>query len=173
MTSASREVVRPLEERDEVAADAVIRAVRQEFGVTGDGFDDHESSAPELVSLYRTPRSAYFVIERDGTVLGGAGVAPYGGEQSETCELQRMYLLSAARGAGYGRMLLGQCLAAARSFRYRRCYLETAASLATARRLYLSAGFREVAAPPGHAVHPACDAYYVLDLDKDAGGGTP
>jgi putative acetyltransferase len=173
VTSVSCDVIRPLEARDELAADAVIRAVRREFGVTGDGFDDRESTTPDLVSIYDAPRSAYFVVERAGLVLGGAGIAPYGGAQSEICELQRMYLLPAARGTGLGRALLAKCLAAARTFRYRRCYLETAASLATARRLYLHAGFREVAESPGQPVHPSCDAYYVLDLEDGGRAAAP
>jgi len=157
-------IIRLLEPRDEARADAVIRSVRREFDVTGPGFDQHEPAATPLYALYGEPRSAYYVVDIDGQVEGGAGIGPYGGAASETCELQRMYLAPAARGAGHGRALLAACLDAARQFRYRRCYLETAASLAAARSLYLSVGFRAIPGPPDHAVHPSCDAYYLLEL---------
>jgi putative acetyltransferase len=154
--------IRRLEPRDEARAGVVIRQVRLEFGVTGDGFDQNEPAATALHAIYRSPRSAYFVVDLAGTVEGGAGIGPYGGPDSNICELQRMYLAPAARGAGHGRALLEACLAAARDFGYRQCYLETAASLTAARALYLSAGFSEIPEPPGHAVHPSCDAYYLL-----------
>jgi putative acetyltransferase len=164
MRPGSQGIIRPLELRDEAAADAVIRAVRREFDVTGEGFDSHEPDATPLHSIYGAPRCDYFVVDLDGSIAGGAGIAPYGGSDSEICELQRMYLAPAARGAGYGRALLGHCLDAARRHGYRRCYLETAASLETARTLYLNAGFREIDAPLDHAVHPSCDAFYLLEL---------
>ena len=165
--------IRPIEPRDEASTDAVIRAVRQEFGVTGHGFDSHEPATVALHDLYRAPRSRYFVVEVDGRIGGGAGIAPYGLADSDTCELQRMYLAPEVRGAGYGRALLLACLEAARAFGYRRCYLETAASLSTARQLYTNAGFASLPEPLNHAVHPACDAFYVLELAPTAPGSRP
>ena len=158
-------IIRALEARDEAAIDAVIRAVRREFGVTGEGFDADEPITTPLYSIYCGPRSSYHVVELEGRIEGGAGIAPYGPVDSGTCELQRMYLTSAARGAGHGRQLLRRCLDAAGAHGYRRCYLETAASLEAARQLYLSAGFRPIPEPLDHAVHPACDAFYVLEFD--------
>jgi putative acetyltransferase len=160
----SRGIIRPLEAHDESATDAVIRAVRREFGVTGEGFDNDEPDATPLYSIYRAWRFAYYVVDLDGSVAGGAGIAPYGGPDSGTCELQRMYLAPAARGAGYGRALLNHCLDTAVRYGYRRCYLETAASLDVARSLYLDVGFQEISEPLDHAVHPSCDAFYVIEL---------
>jgi putative acetyltransferase len=161
----SQGIIRPLEVRDEAATDAVIRAARREFGVTGEGFDSHEPDATPLHSIYCAPRCDYFVVDVDGCIAGGAGIAPYGGPDSRTCELQRMYLAPTARGAGLGRALLDRCLDAARRHGYRHCYLETAASLDVARGLYQSVGFRQIDEPLDHAVHPSCDAFYVLDLE--------
>ena len=165
--SGTQGTIRALEACDEAATDAVIRAVRREFGVTGEGFDADEPAATPLHSIYRAPRSFYYVVDVAGRIEGGAGIAPYGGPDSDTCELQRMYLAPAARGAGYGRELLVRCLDDARARGYRRCYLETAGSLEAARQLYLSAGFRQIAEPLNHAVHPSCDAFYVLELGDD------
>jgi putative acetyltransferase len=157
-------LIRPIESRDDSATLAVIRAVRLEFRVTGQGFDDAEPDALALSRLYAAPRAAYFVVEFAGQIIGGAGIAPYGAEGMDVCELQRMYLGPRARGEGRGRALLARCLGAARALGYRHCYLETAASLAAARHLYTRAGFRPLPAPLNHAVHSACDAYYLLDL---------
>ena len=118
--NSARGIIRPLEERDEAAANAVIRAVRREFGVTGEGFDSHEPELPRLHARYRKPRSAYYVVDLDGCIEGGGGIAPYGAADSPTCELQRMDLAPGARRAGYGRALLLQCLDAARAHGYGR-----------------------------------------------------
>jgi putative acetyltransferase len=75
-------------------------------------------------------------------VVGGAGIAPLPGGGDGVCELRKMYLLREGRGRGWGRQLLGQCLAAARERGFRTCYLETVHRMGEAQRLYLSAGFK-------------------------------
>ncbi len=58
---------------------AVIRTVMPEFGAVGDGFAINDPEVDWLSRAYAEPRCAYFVIERDGKVLGGGGVAPLTG----------------------------------------------------------------------------------------------
>jgi putative acetyltransferase len=60
---------------------------------------------------YAEPRIAYFVVERDGRVLGGAGVAPLARRRcGDTCELRKMYFLPEARGIGAGAAMMARCL---------------------------------------------------------------
>ena len=69
-------IVRPIEARDDAAIAAIIRSVMPEFGATGCGFAINDPEVDWMHRAYSAPRSAYFVVERDGVVIGGGGVAP-------------------------------------------------------------------------------------------------
>jgi putative acetyltransferase len=156
--------IRPIQARDDQIALEIVREVRREFVVVGFGFDSHEPDEMALSRTYAVAGSAYFVVEIDGTVCGGGGFARFAGQDLDVCELQRMYLVSCARGRGLGERLLQRCLSAARTLGYRQCYLETATALNQANRLYEKAGFRRLAGPLAGSEHPACDAYLLLNL---------
>jgi putative acetyltransferase len=117
-----------------------------------------------MSAAYEGPRSAYFVAEREGKIVGGAGIGPLAGADSHTCELRKMYLLPAARGHGLGRRLLEACLDEARRMNYRTCYLETLAQMERARDLYERFGFLPLEAPMGDTGHFGCNRWYSLSL---------
>lgn len=145
---------------DDAALGAVIRSCMAEFGAGAAAAD----AELELMSrAYEVPRSAYFVLEEGGTVVGGAGIAPLAGAPFEVCELRKMYVLPGARGQGSGVLLLRRCLRAARGFGYQLCYLETLEAMAAARHLYERAGFRPVAQRPGSESR-GCDRWFALEL---------
>lgn len=157
-------LIRPIAPRDDAAIAAVIRKVMPEFGAVGDGFAINDPEVDWMCRAYRAPRAAYFVVERDGKVEGGGGVAPLLGGDPATCELRKMYFLPTLRGLGAGRTLMSRCLDAARDFDYRRCYLETLAGMDAAMRLYEHSGFRRLDAPLGDTGHGGCNAWYLRDL---------
>jgi putative acetyltransferase len=136
----------------------------EEFGAAGAGSSIHDPEILDMAGAYATPRSAYFVAETGGRLVGGGGLGPLAGGQPDVCELRKMYLRPAARGLGIGRAMLAQCLAVARQLDYQRMYLETRHSMREARRLYERNGFARVGKPLGHAGHFGCDAWYVRDL---------
>jgi putative acetyltransferase len=117
--------LRPIEPRDDAAVAAIIREVMPTFGACGPGFALSDPEVDAMSAAYAAPRSAYFVVEQGGRVLGGGGIAPLAGGDAETCELRKMYFLPEARGRGLGAALLQRCLESARGSGYRRCYLET------------------------------------------------
>ena len=80
-------VIRPITPADDAAMAAIIRAVMPEFGAIGDGFAINDPEVDWMSRAYSRPRSAYFVVEREGIVLGGGGVAPLEGGDGATCEL--------------------------------------------------------------------------------------
>ncbi len=157
-------LIRPIEARDDTAMAAIIRAVMPEFGATGCGFAINDPEVDWMHRAYAAPRSAYFVVERDGVVQGGGGVAPLEGGGGDTCELRKMYFLPALRGLGAGGALMARCLDAARGFGFRRCYLETLTGMDAAMKLYERTGFRRIEGPLGATGHGGCNTFYLLDL---------
>lgn len=162
--SARPFTLRPIEPRDDAAVASIIRTVMPEFGASGPGFAIHDAEVDTMCAVYRLPRSAYFVVEVDGVVVGGGGVAPLSGGDPGTCELRKMYFLPSARGIGAGRALLETCLATAKQIGFTRCYLETLNSMTQARRLYEGAGFTRLEKACGATGHFSCDAWYAKAL---------
>lgn len=164
MSSQPSFTIRPIEARDDAAIAAIIRTVMPEFGADGPGFAIHDAEVDAMSIAYARPRSAYFVIEIDGEVLGGAGVAPLDGGDADVCELRKMYFLPALRGLGAGRAAIARCVAAAREFGFRRCYLETLTGMDAAQRLYVANGFERIDRAMGSTGHYGCNRFYLREL---------
>lgn len=164
MTTTPAFSIRPIRPGDDAAMAAIIRTVMPEFGATGSGFAIGDPEVDWMSRAYAAPRHAYFVVERDGAVLGGGGIAPLAGGDAGTCELRKMYFLPEARGAGAGTALMQRCLQAARDAGYLRCYLETLTGMDAAMRLYERSGFRRIDGPMGATGHGGCNTFYLLDL---------
>ncbi len=62
-------------------------------------------------------------------MVGGGGIAPLAGSESDICELQKMYFLPAIRGKGLAKKLALMAMEQAREMGFKRCYLETTAFL--------------------------------------------
>ena len=149
---------------DDEHVERVIRSVMTEFGAIGCGFAIEDAEVGAMHAAYQEPRTAFFVAELRGAIVGGAGIAPLQGGDPDTCELRKMYLLPDARGLGVGRSLLDRCLSAAREKGFRTCYLETLQSMAAARKLYEAFGFERIDAPLGETGHGGCDTWYARGL---------
>ena len=164
MPEAAPYLLRPIETKDDAAMADIIRTVMPEFGATGSGFAINDPEVDWMSRAYAEPRSAYFVVEREGKVIGGGGVAPLAGGDEGTCELRKMYFLPEARGIGAGAAMMACCLQTAREFGFRQCYLETLRGMDAAKRLYERTGFRRLDAPLGATGHGGCNTFYVMDL---------
>jgi putative acetyltransferase len=104
------------------------------------------------------------VVERDGVVIGGGGIAPLEGGDADVCELRKMYFLPEARGIGAGSAMMQRCLDAARAYGFSRCYLETLTGMDAAQSLYRRHGFTTLDAPMGGTGHFSCDKFFILNL---------
>jgi len=142
----------------------IIRTVMPEFGATGCGFAINDPEVDWMSRAYAQPRCAYFVVEDQGVVLGGGGIAPLEGADAATCELRKMYFLPAARGRGAGAAMMERCLEAARELGFRQCYLETLSGMDAAMKLYERSGFRRIDAPMGDTGHGGCNTFYLRAL---------
>jgi putative acetyltransferase len=157
-------LIRPIEPRDDDAVAAIIRQVMPEFGADGPGFAIHDVEVDAMHATYQQPRCAYFVVERDGLVIGGGGVAPLQNAAPDVCELRKMYFLPEARGIGAGSAMMQCCLDAARTLGFRRCYLETLTGMDAAQALYQRSGFTPLPAPMGGTGHFSCDRFFIREL---------
>lgn len=158
--------LRPIRPEDDATVATIIRAVMPEFGADGPGFAIHDVEVDTMSTAYSPPRHAYFVVEYEGRVVGGGGIAPLDGGDPGVCELRKMYFLPDVRGLGAGERMLRRCLDFAREAGFQRCYLETLASMKQAQKLYRRLGFEALDAPMGRTGHFGCDHWYALDLTK-------
>ncbi|TZF90044.1 GNAT family N-acetyltransferase [Cognatilysobacter lacus] len=156
--------IRHIEARDDSAMAHIIRTVMPEFGACGSGFAINDPEVDWMHRAYSAPRSAYFVVEVNGEVVGGGGVAQLDGGDASTCELRKMYFLPTARGLGAGAALMERSLEKAREFGFTRCYLETLTGMDAAMRLYERSGFMRIDAPMGATGHGGCDLWYLREL---------
>ncbi len=152
--------IRPIRPADDRAMARVIRDVMTEHGASGPGFAIHDAEVGAMSKAYARPRHRFLVVTRRGKVIGGGGFAPLDGADRTTCELRKMYFRPEARGLGVGRELLSRLLGEMKKAGYRRCYLETLASMERARKLYVESGFEARCGPLGRTGHFACDMYY-------------
>ena len=151
-------LVRPIAPDDNQTIADVISEVSAEFGLTADkGYTVSDPNLDNLYQLYSQPRSAYWIIEYEGRVAGGGGIAPLEDAAPETCELQKMYFLPSLRGRGVAHELALRGLTFARSQGFTQCYLETTATLTRAIALYERLGFEHIDGPLGSTGHVDCE----------------
>jgi ribosomal protein S18 acetylase RimI-like enzyme len=93
--------------------------------------------------MYAPPRGVLLLAEIEGLPAGCAGVRPL---EDGICELKRVYVRTAYRGTGLGRLLTETALQTARALGYARIRLDTLPPMAAAQRLYESLGFQDIQA---------------------------
>lgn len=161
-------VLRPIQEQDNAAIAALIRYVFIELGVPKVGSAYADPMLDHLYEHYQAQGSAYFVLELNGGIVGGAGIgalegvtegATEGATEVTTCELQKMYLSQRVRGLGQGERLIQHCLNIAESLGYQQCYLETMPSMTSAQKLYEKMGFQHLDHAMGNTGHHSCPVW--------------
>lgn len=157
--------IRPIQPADNAAVANIIRRTLEEFGITRPGTVYFDATTDHLFELFQsTPSSAYFVVEKEGVIIGGAGIFPTDGLPANTCELVKMYLLPNARGMGLGRDMIGRCLSVAKEKGFTAVYLETMPELKKAMHVYEKFGFSYLTGPMGNSGHTGCDVWMIKSL---------
>jgi putative acetyltransferase len=155
---------RPITAADNPMLADIIRSVLGEFGLQGAGYACNDPETDAMYETYSRSHSYYLVVEKNGCVLGGGGIAPLRGGAEGICELQKLYLLPECRGTGQGRMLLAALLDQAKQRGYHYCYLETVPEMTAAHRLYEKMGFTLIDKAMGNTGHHACTVRYGCTL---------
>ncbi|WP_291102461.1 MULTISPECIES: GNAT family N-acetyltransferase [unclassified Flavobacterium] len=161
-------VIRKIEKKDNQSVAQLIRAVFDELNIPKVGTAYEDPYLDLMFEEYNKPKSAYFVVEKDGKIIGGAGVAPLENEAETICELQKMYFLPETRGLGIGSQMMETCLQSARDFGFEKCYLETMPFMHDAQKLYKKAGFEYICSPMGSTGHVSCPVWMLNDLAHPA-----
>jgi putative acetyltransferase len=156
--------IRPILKKDIQPIAELIRSVLVEFGVPKIGTAYEDKSLDNLYAYYQKPRAYYFVIENNGAILGGGGVAQLENFDGNICELQKMYFHPDIRGRGLGKEMIELCLDKAIKFRYDHCYLETMTYMRTAQKIYQKYGFNYIEGPMGNTGHYSCPVHMLKDL---------
>ena len=142
----------------------IIRTVMTEFGAVGCNYSISDPEVDAMFEAYPSPGSAFFVVEKEGRILGCGGMGPLHDGDPGVCELRKMYFLPKLRGSGMGSKLLEVILEAARTAGYALCYLETLEHMDQARKLYRKYGFESIDQPLGNTGHSGCNSWMVKVL---------
>lgn len=156
--------IREIQPKDNQSVAKVVRKVLVEMGVPKVGTAYEDKSLDDMSSNYSNNKTQYFVVEEEGEIIGGAGIAPLANANESICELQKMYFLPVARGRGIGVAMMNTCLLFAKSAGFNQCYLETMPYMESARSLYNRSGFKDLDKPMGDTGHYNCTKWMIKDL---------
>ena len=160
-------IIRKIKPADNASIERIIKSSLVEFGLpmVGTAYEDNDTQS--MYEAYQGDREIYFVLEDNGTVVGGGGIKALQDNIDNVCELQKMYFAPEARGKGYGKKMFDNCMDAAKKFGYSQCYLESASSLKAAIHIYEKNGFIHLEGPLGGTGHYSCEVWMLKDLDTN------
>lgn len=156
--------IRDISSKDNVAMAKIIRDSLEEFNAAKPGTVYFDESTDRLSDVFAVPRGAYFVIDVDGELAGGAGFFPTEGLPLDTCELVKMYVAKKFRGNGYGQTLLEKCMQRAKKESFRKMYIESMPELKNALGMYEKNGFEYINHSLGNSGHTGCDLWMIKEL---------
>ena len=157
-------IIREIQKKDNPAIAAIVRDVLMEMGAPKVGTAYADPYLDTLFEVYAIPKSIYFVIEKDGKIIGGAGVMQLDNSDENICELQKMYLLPEGRGLGLGKSLIDNCIEKATEFGFESCYIETMTYMEDAQKLYKKVGFYNLDKQLGNTGHSSCQVWMLKKL---------
>ena len=159
------ETIRSIQSADDEEIATIIRTNLERFhlDVPGTAYFDPELSQLSRFYLAEPAERGYFIAEDAALgILGGVGFAKFA--SIENCaELQKLYLMEAAKGRGLGQRLLETAEAGAKKAGFGRLYLETHSNLTAAIGLYQKLHYEEIP-KPDFVFHTTMDRFFIKEL---------
>jgi len=157
--------IRKIRPADNAAVRDIIQQTILEHNAPKEGTAYSDAATQAMYEEYQKPRAVYYVVEVDGKICGGAGIASLANNYDNVCELQKMYFLPEVRGKGYGKELMNKCLEVAKKFKFDKVYLETMNNMYDAQGLYKRVGFELLTQPLGNTGHYSCPVQMIKKTD--------
>jgi putative acetyltransferase len=157
-------IIRLIQLSDNKVLATIIRDTLTEFKANKPGTVYFDETTDHLSDVFTVEGSIYFVAEMDEEIIGGGGIYPTANLSADTCELVKLYLSSKARGKGIGKLLMENCITAAKELGYKKIYLETMPELTIAIPMYEKFGFAYLQAAQGCSGHTGCNVWMIKDL---------
>ena len=157
--------IRPITESDDSLVAEIIRTNLKRFHLDIPGtvyFDPEVDHLSKYYNILPDKRRYFIATGKEGQILGGCGFAEFDGFD-RCAELQKIYLIDAAKGKGIGKYLVQIVEDSARKAGYKKLYLETHTNLETAIRMYEKAGFRQIDRPES-VQHGTMNRFYLKEL---------
>ena len=156
--------LKSITKEDDAEMGKLIKSVLTEFKANKPGTAYFDESTDYLSTVFTEVKSAYWVLEEAGKIVGGGGIYPTAGLPENTCELVKLYLAPETRGKGFGKLIINQCIAKAKAFGYKYVYLESMPELNQAVNLYEKLGFEYLNKPLGNTGHFGCNLWMLKTL---------
>ena len=156
--------IRKIKEEDNLEIQGILSSVMREFDVPETGTALADPELKNMFQSYQAYKSSYYVILKNNSLVGGAGISKLKNSNDNTCELQKMYFLKEARGKGLGNSMIDICLKSALEYGFEKCYIETMHNMNKAQSLYLKKGFSYLQKPLGNTGHCSCPIWMIKNL---------
>ena len=156
--------MRKMRRSDNGAVAALIRHNLKAHGLDIPGtayFDPHIESFYEFYAG-RTGCGYYVLTEENDKVVGGIGFDTID-KQTQTAELQKMYLDDSVKGQGLGYFLIGFIEERMKEAGIKVSYLETHSNLQGAIHIYEKMGYQAIERPESVG-HSTMDHFYIKTL---------
>jgi putative acetyltransferase len=157
-------IIRTIKKQDNQSVAGLIRSVFDEMEIPKVGTAYEDPCLDLMFEQYDKPQSVYFVVEKEGQIVGCAGIGPLENGDPKICELQKMYFLPQTRGLGIGSEMMQRCLREAKNFGFEKCYIETMHFMLAAQKLYKKSGFDYLETPLGNTGHNSCPVWMLKNL---------
>lgn len=172
-------IIRLATRADEPAIQRVIRTVYEEYGWPWFP-DDYHKDLYDIDTAYFDKGGYFWVSELDGTVVGTVGLEvfpAFPGKQGTVmisgalrgagcdCSLERLYLISSARGQGIGQRLLQHSLDSAKKLGCKKMEIWSDKKLTLAHPLYQKLGAVQIGDRLCHDPDQSPEWGLTIDLD--------
>lgn len=159
-------IIRSVRKDDDKRVAEIIRSIFDEMGLPREHTVYDDPDTDRQYEVFRDePRSALFVAEEDGRVIGSCGAYPTKGLPEGWCEIVKFYVDKRTRGKGIGTKLFAKALESARQLGYKTAYLETFPEFGEAVGMYHRLGFHDIDHQMGYSGHTATSIFMTKSLD--------